>query len=210
MLNIEFRFHSRTNWIEVWLTNRDSEKSSNRKKQCRGASYLKLFKLPLQQNKPTCSPSFPLFCLIAAFLTLSSPFCFIVIPFYKHYYKLPPFFLTLNHLPSLLYLSTILLYPPSSVRWSTWCILWSSCWWCWWVLGWRVRPSSTQTKIRPGCWPETSSSCLTGWSTGRCLPTRLTVSLGSECHSFWINSFFVSSGENSSLKGDASNVTEYI
>lgn len=102
---------------------------------------------------------------------------------------------------------TILLYPPPFVRWSTWCILWSSCWWCWWVSEWRVRPSSTQMKTRPGCLQGTSSSCLTGWSTERCLPTRLTVSSGPEHQSFGINIFFLKF--QGRIKRDVSDMTEY-
>ncbi len=62
-------------------------------------------------------------------------------------------------------------------RWLTWCILWSSCWWCWWVLEWHGRPSSIPMRTRPGCWPATSSSCRTGWSMERCLLTKSTVRL---------------------------------
>lgn len=60
-------------------------------------------------------------------------------------------------------------------RWLTWCILWSSCWWCWWVLGWHGKPSLIPMKTRPGCWHATSSSCPIGWSMERCSLTKLTV-----------------------------------
>lgn len=60
-------------------------------------------------------------------------------------------------------------------RWLTWCILWSSCWWCWWVSVWHVKPFWTLMRIHHGCWLAIFSSCPIGWSMAKSLLTKLTV-----------------------------------
>lgn len=175
---LQILFQNKLNWSSI--TNHESARDSNQKMQMRAIIH----------QTWNCS-----------WAGNSSRQSVPVLPHYRFLHFIYPFLINhgcilTNFFFLFLFFHSTHRYLPTFVRWSTWCTLWSSCWWCWWVLGWHGKLFWTLTKTHPGCWPGTSSSCLTGWSTEKCSPTRLTVSLGQLCQRHWKTHFHLCREKN--------------